>query len=47
MRNKALNYSDIPDKIEFKDEFRSIFNEMEYTNKNIFITGKAGTGKTT
>ena len=47
MRNKALNYSDIPDKNEFKDEFRSIFNEMEYTNKNIFITGKAGTGKTT
>ena len=47
MSNKALNYSDIPDKIEFKDEFRSIFNEMEYTNKNIFITGKAGTGKTT
>ena len=47
MSNKALNYSDIPDKIEFKDEFRSIFNEMENTNKNIFITGKAGTGKTT
>ena len=47
MSNKSLNYSDIPDKIEFKDEFRSIFNEMEYTNKNIFITGKAGTGKTT
>ena len=47
MSNKTFNYSDIPDKIEFKDEFRSIFNEMEYTNKNIFITGKAGTGKTT
>ena len=47
MSNKSLNYSDIPDKIEFKDEFRSIFNEMENTNKNIFITGKAGTGKTT
>ena len=47
MKNKAINYSDIPDIIEFEDEFRSIYNEMEYTNKNIFITGKAGTGKTT
>ena len=47
MGNKTINYSDIPDKIEFEDEFKSIFNKMEYTNQNIFITGKAGTGKTT
>jgi ATP-dependent exoDNAse (exonuclease V) alpha subunit len=47
MNNKIHNYSDIPDEIELKDEFKNIFNKMEYSNQNIFITGKAGTGKTT
>ena len=47
MENKINNYRDIPEKIEFDSEFKEIFNLMEYTRQNIFITGKAGTGKTT
>ena len=47
MNNRIHNYSDIPDEIELEDEFKYIFNKMEYSNQNIFITGKAGTGKTT
>ena len=47
MNNRIHNYNDIPDEIELKDEFKNIFNKMEYSNQNIFITGKAGTGKTT
>ena len=47
MNNRIHNYSDIPDEIELEDEFKNIFNKMEYSNQNLFITGKAGTGKTT
>ena len=47
MENKINNYSDIPDKIQFDSEFKKIFNLMEHSKQNIFITGKAGTGKTT
>ena len=47
MENKINNYSDLPEKIEFDSEFMEIFNLMEYSKQNIFITGKAGTGKTT
>ena len=47
MNNRIHNYSDIPDEIELEDEFKNIFNKMEYSDQNIFITGKAGTGKTT
>ena len=32
-------------KIELSNEQKVIFNLMENTNKNLFITGKAGTGK--
>ena len=45
MNNRIHNYNDIPDEIELEDEFKNIFNKMEYSNQNIFITGKAGTGK--
>ena len=47
MENKINNYSDIPEKIEFDSNFKEIFNLMEHSKQNIFITGKAGTGKTT
>jgi len=33
--------------IEINDQFRQALNLMENTRKNIFITGKAGTGKST
>ena len=42
-----INYSDLPENIEFKDEFKDIFHKMEYSKENMFITGKAGSGKTT
>ena len=47
MENKINNYNDLPEKIEFDSEFKEIFDQMEYSKQNIFITGKAGTGKTT
>ena len=33
--------------IDFNPEFQSALDMMEETNKNIFITGRAGTGKST
>ena len=47
MNKKLLTYNDLPEIIEFRDEFKEIFNKMEHYNQNMFITGKAGTGKTT
>ncbi len=35
------------DNIELNKEFVEAFDLMEKTNKNIFLTGKAGTGKST
>lgn len=37
----------ITGKIELNPEFRKALELMENTNKNVFITGKAGTGKST
>ncbi len=34
-------------KIEFNDQFKKAFDLMENTSNNVFITGKAGTGKST
>ena len=33
--------------LEFNDKFASAYDLMENSNKNVFITGKAGTGKST
>jgi ATP-dependent DNA helicase PIF1 len=33
--------------IEFNPEFQSALSLMDETDKNIFITGRAGTGKST
>jgi ATP-dependent exoDNAse (exonuclease V) alpha subunit len=33
--------------IDFNEQFEKAYNLMEYTVKNVFITGKAGTGKST
>lgn len=37
----------LPLNLDFNDQFARAFHLMESTNKNIFITGKAGTGKST
>jgi len=37
----------MPNKIEINDDFKKAFHLAENTNKNIFITGRAGTGKST
>lgn len=47
MENKINKNSNLSNIIELEHEFKDIFNKMEYSNQNIFITGKAGTGKTT
>ena len=47
MKNKSTENNDIPEEIEFDNEFNDIYNLMEYSKQNIFITGKAGAGKTT
>jgi len=33
--------------IELNDQFRQALDMMEHTSKSIFITGRAGTGKST
>ncbi len=37
----------LPDDFELSDEFVTGFNAIEKTKKNLYITGEAGTGKTT
>jgi len=37
----------IPEDFDFSDEFKAAFDLMENTSKHLFITGKAGTGKST
>lgn len=39
--------TEIPADFEFNDEFSHAFDLMENSNRNLFITGKAGTGKST
>ncbi len=47
-RNRLLNEANIlPDNLELNDEFVDTFNLIENTDDSIFITGKAGTGKST
>ncbi|MFZ2356456.1 MAG: AAA family ATPase, partial [Candidatus Omnitrophota bacterium] len=47
-RNRLFNEANVlPDKLELNDEFVGTFNLIENTNDSIFITGKAGTGKST
>jgi ATP-dependent DNA helicase PIF1 len=37
----------LPEHLDINDEFKSAFDLMEYTRECLFITGKAGTGKST
>ena len=47
MKNNFIKNNRINDIINIDDNFESIYNKMEFSNENLFITGKAGTGKTT
>ena len=38
---------ELPSSIDFNDDFRRAFQCLEHGNSNLFITGKAGTGKST
>lgn len=42
-----MNQPSRPVKIDFNSEFQRAFSLMEDTQKNILITGRAGTGKST
>ncbi len=42
-----LPEEELPETIDFNDEFKSAFEAMENTSDYVFITGKAGTGKST
>ena len=49
MANQSLNISDLANlkDIELNEKFLHALNLMEKSRKNVFITGKAGTGKST
>ena len=47
MRNKVKVKHDLPANLEINSEFKAAFDLMENTKDCIFITGKAGTGKST
>ena len=45
-RHSILETSiEIPEDFDFNEEFQNACNLLEYTDRNIFITGNAGTGK--
>jgi len=48
MRKGSLEtITEIPPDFDFNEEFQQAFDLMENTRKHVFITGKAGTGKST
>lgn len=46
-KNLFKSKNKLPDNLEITDEFQKAFDLMEETNKCAYITGKAGTGKST
>jgi ATP-dependent DNA helicase PIF1 len=44
---QAIAKDQLPDNLDINAEFKSAFDLMEYTKECLFITGKAGTGKST
>jgi ATP-dependent DNA helicase PIF1 len=42
-----LTDSELYDELDFHNDFARTFDAMENTDRNIFVTGKAGTGKST
>jgi ATP-dependent DNA helicase PIF1 len=45
--DQTIARDQLPKHFDINDEFKSAFNLMEYTKECLFITGKAGTGKST
>ena len=45
--DKTITKDYLPAYLDINDEFKSTFDLMEYTKECLFITGKAGTGKST
>ena len=43
---KKIKYN-LPENFELTDELETTYNLMEHSNTHLFITGKAGTGKST
>lgn len=41
--DSSVNFSEL----DFNDQFVAAFNELENTSRHLFVTGKAGTGKST
>ena len=39
--------TNLPENFEFTAEFKDLFDLIEKSKKNLFITGKAGSGKST
>lgn len=44
---KIASRDELPKDLDLNAEFKAAFDSMEYTSENLFITGKAGTGKST
>ena len=45
--DQATTKDQLPEHLDINDEFKSAFDLIEYTKECLFITGKAGTGKST
>ena len=45
--DQTITKDQLPAHLDINDEFKSAFDLMEYTKECLFITGKAGTGKST
>jgi ATP-dependent DNA helicase PIF1 len=44
---RTASRDELPKNLDLNSEFKAAFEAMEYTSDNLFITGKAGTGKST
>ena len=45
--DQTITRDHLPTHLDINDEFKSAFDLMENTSECLFITGKAGTGKST
>lgn len=47
IHNRNITSSDLPENLDLNDKFKLAIDVMENTNLSVFVTGHAGTGKTT